>query len=692
MQDRWNDADAESYLDKYGPKWGADLALRTYSSRIIGADDALVLHGGGNTSVKGVERTILGDEVPAVYVKGSGWDLAKIEPQGFPAVELAHMLRLVELPVLSDETMVNEQRTHMFDASAPNPSIETLLHAFLPQRFVDHTHADAILALTNHPEGEDYVRAALGDDILIVPYVKPGFDLARLCAERFRAFPDCAAMVLMQHGLFTWGDTARRAYAHHIELVTKAEEFVVARALPKAPRPGVDKLATARARAAQIAPLLRGALAESGKTWVLTHRVDADTLARVNDPRLDRWVEAGPLTPDHVIRTKNLGCVVRVPDGDDAAMRTAIGDAIGTYRVDYQTYFDRQSERVGGGLTRLDTTPRVLLVPGVGVFAVGEDPKATRIILDITDHTLAVKDESEGLGAFEGLPEDDLFDVEYWSLEQAKLGKSKAKPLARKVALITGGAGAIGIGIAKKLREQGACIVLADRDDAALARAEGVLGKGADLTLVRMDVTIEASVANGFADAAGAFGGVDIVVPNAGIAHSAPLPSLADDDFRRVMDVNAHGVFLTVREAGRIFQRQGTGGDIILISSKNVFGPGAEFAAYSASKAAAHQLCRVAAIEYAKFDVRVNMVNPDAVFAQDGVASGLWAEVGPDRAKAKGLAFDQLPDHYRQRNLLKAVVTGDHVGNAVVFLATRQTPTTGASIPVDGGVENAFPR
>jgi NAD(P)-dependent dehydrogenase (short-subunit alcohol dehydrogenase family)/ribulose-5-phosphate 4-epimerase/fuculose-1-phosphate aldolase len=514
-----------------------------------------------------------------------------------------------------------------------------------------------------------------------------------LAAKCFEEMPDCTGMVLMQHGLFTWGETAKESYDRHIELVSKAEAYVAAHPTTKEPLANEAAVDAARALAAQIAPLLRGALGEDGRRWVMEYRVDPQMLAWVNADRLDRWVAVGPLTPDHVIRTKNRACIVRVPEGgDDAERKAAILDAVRAYRADYDRYFQDASAKAGGSYTQLDSTPRVVLVPGVGMFGVGNSPKAARICCDITEHTLAVKEACEGLGPFQGLDDDLLFEIEYWSLEQAKLGKKAEKPLARQVALITGGAGAIGIGVARALLKQGAQVVLADRDAEGLARAEAVLNGGAFVSTVQMDVTDAGSVAAGFEQAALAYGGVDIVVPNAGIAHSASITSLDEEDFRRVMEVNAHGVFLTVREAGRQLIRQGTGGHIVLISSKNVFGPGAEFAAYSASKSAAHQLCKIAAMEFAPHQIRVNMVNPDAVFSQNGVASGLWAEVGPDRARAKGIAFDDLQEHYRKRNLLAATVTGDHVGAAVVFFASSQTPTTGATLPVDGGVVVAFPR
>ncbi|MGC6513636.1 MAG: bifunctional aldolase/short-chain dehydrogenase [Myxococcota bacterium] len=695
MRSRWSDEEAQRYVETYAGVCSREVALRVYTSHLIGAEPSLVLHGGGNTSVKGTVKTLLGDEVDALFVKGSGWNLGTIEPAGFPAVDLAHMRRVAAVPTLSDEAMVNEQRTHLFDAASPNPSIETLVHAVIDATYVDHSHADAILALTNHPEGERYVREALGSDIVLVDYVKPGFDLCRATLAALSRFPDARAMVLMQHGLFTWGETAREAYESHISLVSKAEAYLAAHPPEREPRCSPDDVAEARASAGRVAPLLRGALAEEvgegWRRWVLEHRVDEDILAQVNSDRLDRWVAAGTLTPDHVIRTKPRACVVRVDlSGDDAAIRQQIDAAVAAYRQAYEAYFTAHA--AGGAYTMLDTTPRVILVPGVGLFGVGKDPKAARINVDLTVHTLEVKEGCEGLGPFEGLPDDLLFEIEYWSLEQAKLGKKKEPMLGRRVALVTGAAGAIGFGVARSLLDAGACVVLADIDEAGLQRVEERLNGGARVASVRMDITDAASVRWGFEQASLAFGGVDLVVPNAGIAHSRTIADLDERDWRRVMEVNANGTFLTVREAARHLKAQGAGGQIVLVSSKNVFGPGAAFAAYSASKAAAHQLCKIAALELAPHGIRVNMVAPDAVFSESEVQSGLWREIGADRAHAKGLTEAELPDHYRNRNLLRARVTGSHVGEAVVFFAREATPTTGASLPVDGGVAGAFPR
>lgn len=692
MNSRYDDAEAKRYIDTYGPEWGEDLALRVYTSHLIGGDPTLVLHGGGNTSVKSLHRDLFGRDIPALYVKGSGWNLGDIEPEGFPGVDLAYLQQLIQLPELSDEEMVNAQRTHMFNASSPNPSVETLLHGFLPAKFVDHSHANVILALTNHPDGERYIKEALGERICIVPYIKPGYDLARLAAQCFTAFPECEAMVLMNHGLFTWGATARESYEKHLELVTRAETYLAQHPAPATSTASAAAVSTARERATSVLPILRGALSGPQKLhWILDTRDTPELLGLASDPRISAWVDAGCLTPDHVLRTKPYACLITLTD-DPGKDRETIEAAVNQYRETYAQYFTTHSHRSKTPLKRLDTTPRVIIIPGVGIIGVGNTTKAAAICADITEHTLAVKSESEGLTPFQGLPEPDIFDVEYWSLEQAKLGKKTPPPLTGQVAFITGGAGAIGRGIASELLSKGCVVALCDIDADALADAQQALNGGKQLFTVTADITKPESLASAFAQTIRAFGGIDLIIPNAGIALSAPITGLSASDFAKVMEVNAQGTYNTLHIGAKLLKAQGIGGHIVLVSSKNVFGPGAEFAAYSASKAAAHQLCKVAALELAADGIRVNMVNPDAVFSGGGTESGLWNAVGPSRAAAKGLKPSDLPAHYQQRNLLNARVTAEDVGRAIVFFVTEQTPTTGASLPVDGGIPGAFPR
>ena len=706
MESRWSEREAAEFVERLAPRWGEDLALCVYGSRLVGRDPDLVMHGGGNTSLKGTVTTLVGERVEALFVKGSGWDLDAIEPPGLPAVDLAHLRKLRALAELSDEEMVNQLRTHLFDASAPNPSVETLLHAFLPHRFVDHTHADIALVLTNQPrdEAEAMVREAFGPRWAIVPYVMPGFALAKLAAEVYERDPSVEGLVLMNHGLFTFADDARTAYERMIAGADRAERFVRARA--RACRPtgcGARLEVPPAGAAARLAPVLRGALAEAtgdaDRPWrrmILEHRASEATLDILAGSDAARIAAANPLTPDHVIRTKGPALLLPgdLPLDDPGALRERLAAAVARYREAYDAYFETNRARARTRVTKLDSSPRVILVPGVGLFTAGRTKQDARIAADIAEHTLRAKALANAIGRYTALGDADLFDMEYWSLEQAKLGKAKEAALAGQVALVTGAAGAIGFAVCQKLIEAGAHVVAADLAGERLEAAAGELdpGRRGLAAGVVMDVTDERSVAAGFAETCRLYGGVDILVLNAGIAHVSPIEATDPAAFRRVVDVNLVGYFLVLREVAALFRRQGTGGNVIVNSSKNVFAPGADFGAYSASKAGAHQLGKVAALELAAAGVRVNMVNADAVFGDAKRPSGLWQAVGPARARSRCLDPAQLRDYYRERNLLKAAVTPEHVGNAVVFFASNLTPTTGATLPVDGGVPDAFPR
>src|SRR5437868_721581 len=706
MKSRWSDTEAREFCERYAPAWGEPLALRVYTSRLIGAEADLVMHGGGNTSVKVTKETLLGDRVEALCVKGSGWDLDSIEPQGLPALDAGYLRRLRKLESLSDEEMVNQLRTHLFDATAPNPSVETLLHAFLPHVFIDHTHADAILALTNQPDGAELIRQALGASVVIVPYVMPGFRLAKLAAEMFEGMPDAHGLVLLKHGLFTFAADARTSYERTIEYVDRAESFLHshARARPAARKAqGTASRQSAAALMAKFGPVLRGLLAsppasagQPAPRVILEHRAAPEDLALLGAPECASLASRGPLTPDHVIRTKAKPLFIGEPRLDDPeAFRSQVGAAIEAYRKAYDSYFAEQVRAKSTSRKKLDPAPRVLLIPGLGIVCAGKTRKDAAIAADISEHTLRIKSAAESMGRYEPLDDSELFDMEYWSLEQAKLGKETEKPLARQVALVTGAAGAIGVATCAELARAGAHVVLTDVDGEALERARAKVAQiagASGCSAVRMDVTSEESVDAAFDHACRTFGGVDVVVANAGIAHVSPLADADAGQFRKVLDVNLVGYFLTLRAAARVMRAQGTGGNIVVNASKNVFAPGADFGAYSASKAAGHQLGKVAAIELAPIGVRVNMINADAVFAEGDTPSGLWREIGPDRARSRGLAPEKLQEYYRERNLLHSEVTGADVGRAVVFFASNQTPTTGATLPVDGGIAAAFPR
>lgn len=695
MQNKYNEQKAQAFIDTY-PNIPSELALRTYTSRLLGREEELVLHGGGNTSVKGWTKNLLGEEFEVIYVKGSGWDLGDIEPQGHSGLALASLKKLRALDTLSDEEMVNQFRTNLLEASSPNPSIETLVHAFLPHTFIDHTHANAIVALTNQQNGEALIREALGKKIGILPFIMPGFPLSKAVAELYEAKPEMECIILRNHGIFTFGDDAKTSYDLMIHYVSLAENFIK-QAMDKA---GASALETvSRPEPDIILPLLRGSLSyklEDGQTQLFTlHlRQNNDILkALARDDAEDLFV-SGVLTPDHVIRTKNYPLFFDFNQCSEDQTKSKIQNAIKEYQQQYSVYFNKQCADKKVQRTMLDSMPRVMLIRGLGIVCAGKTAREAIISADICEHTLATKCKAAAVGGYQELDESFIFDMEYWSLEQVKLGKNKPLPLQGKTALVTGGGGAIAGGIGRQLLGAGAQVILTDINEERLNMVCDKLAEAHGSLMVRpllMDVTDSESVTRALSEVIASTGGLDILVPNAGIAHVAAIADLEEEAFRKVIDVNLIGVYQVIKAAIPVFRRQETGGDIIINSSKNVFAPGANFGAYSASKAGSHQLGKIAALELAAMGVRVNMINADAIF-DDTVSSGLWDVVGPDRMRSRNLDPEGLKEYYRQRNLLKTQVMADHVGNGVVFFASGQTPTTGATLPIDGGIMAAFPR
>ncbi|MFB3853205.1 MAG: bifunctional aldolase/short-chain dehydrogenase [Vicinamibacterales bacterium] len=701
MINRWSDDEAAGFVAKYGDEWGEALALRTYTARLLGQEPSLVLHGGGNTSVKAMRPNVLGDLVPAIYVKASGRDLATIEPCDQPALDLERLLALETLGALGDEEMINQLRINLFRHDSGTPSIESLVHAFLKPRFIDHTHADAVLALTNQAGGLERVIEALGEKVIVLDYVRPGFALAKAASAAFGSTPGSTGMVWMHHGITTWGETARESYSSMIDLVTKAEEYLARRSsrplrvFLSIPRPPSCE------RVQAVAPILRGLLSKPRAASeglpprvIVQAHASEDVVSLLDAPGARDLFVTPALTSDHLIRTKATPAWVEAPDfADPARLREQISRAVDRYASEYNAYLARHAASRPGSLAPFDPRPRVILVPGAGAFCAGPDAHAAAIARDITAHTLAVKWAVAGMGKYQGLAEEHLAAMEYHVQQHAKLARTEGT-MAGRVALVTGAAGAIGYGIAERLLEEGCHVAVTDLPGEALEE----LGKefaarfATRAIAVSMDVTDRWSVASGFAAVVSAWGGVDLVVANAGLAHVSPLEEMDVEKFRLLERVNVEGTLLVLAEAARHFRHQAAGGDVVLVSTKNVFAPGARFGAYSATKAAAHQLGRIASLELAELDVRVNMVSPDAVFGHGMRRSGLWKEVGPERMRARGLDEAGLEDYYRNRNLLKARVTARHVANAVLYFATRQSPTTGATIPVDGGLPDSTPR
>lgn len=677
MRDRWSDEDARGAVDRYAAEdVSEDVALRVYTTRLLGADPRLVLHGGGNSSVKSRATDVLGREVEALFVKGSGWDMGSIEPAGLPAVELAPLLELEALEELSDEEMVNQHRRALLDSAAPSPSVETLLHAWIPHRFIDHTHANAVLALTDQPRGEELCGELYGDRVAIVPYIMPGFALAKAAKAAFDATPDVEGMVLLKHGIFTFGATAREAYERMIELVAAAEERVEAgRRTSFAAAPLPDPLAAPEA----IAPIVRGALAlEVGpgdgdhRRFLLDFRTSPEIRAYVSGEEVTRYACAGTVTPDHVIRTKPRPLILRAPlAGDLEAWAARARDAVARYRAAYGAYFERHAARHGGGLTPLDASPRVVLVPGVGLFAAGEDARAAAVAADLAEATVEVVSAAEAMDRFESIAEADLFDVEYWSLEQAKLGRRKEKPLARHVAVVTGGAGAIGRATAAAFREAGCEVALLDVAGERLRRVAGDMGALA----VECDLTDDAAVDRAIDAVIGAFGGVDILVSNAGAAWQGRVADVADDVLRESFELNFFAHQRVARAAVRVMRAQGTGGCLLFSVSKQAVNPGPAFGPYGLPKAATMALVRQYALEHGADGIRSNGVNADRI--RSGI---LTDDMVAARAAARGVDEEE----YMRGNLLGREVRAEDVGRAFVALALARA-TTGAILTVDGG-------
>ncbi|MEZ4264406.1 MAG: bifunctional aldolase/short-chain dehydrogenase [Polyangiaceae bacterium] len=691
MQSQYTDADAAAAIASRAEGVSEDLALRTYTARLLGREGGLVLHGGGNTSVKSRARDAIGRETEVLHVKGSGWDLATIEAPGHPAVRLARLRELADVPSLTDEQMVNELRLALLDASAPTPSVEALLHAVLPAKWVDHTHADAVLSVLDQPEPRALAEEVWGADMLYVPYVMPGFGLARACKV---AWEEAAAvglepklMILERHGIFTFGETAKESYERMIDAVTRAERFTADR-MQTANVPAVDRDEVLEAR---VAPILRGALAEVAdepmeRGPVVVVRSHEWILAFLERKDLAELTGEGCATPDHVIRTKPWPMVVSEPAyDDDARLRAQLLAGLRSYRERYEAYFRQQSEAKGVVKKQLDPWPRVVLLPRVGVCAVGRTVKEATIAADIYEHTVQVIVDACDVGDYKPVGRGDLFEVEYWSLEQAKLKKPVELPLSGRVSLVTGAASGIGLATARCLAEAGAHVVLVDRDAGLLGDAHKELSAafGASVAMVLADVSRPTEVELAMSFACRTFGGLDVVVSNAGTAPQGLLHTPAGDDaLRGSLEGNlvAHNVVASA--AVEIMRTQGRGGCLLFNASKAAFAPGPNFGPYAVAKAGLVALMRQYAIDLGPEGIRANAVNADRVRTRlfdDGVAES--------RASARGLTVAQ----YFASNLLSREVEARDVGAAFVHLAAARA-TTGCVLTVDGGNPAAFPR
>jgi rhamnulose-1-phosphate aldolase/alcohol dehydrogenase len=702
MENRFDEREAKEFVKQF-PTLSEALALRLYTSRLIGRDRGLVLHGGGNTSVKVRIKNVVGEKRDVLYVKGSGADLATLGPEGLVGLELQELQRLKSLESLSDDEMENQLQVHKVHFRSPDPSVEALLHAFLPHRYVDHTHAQSILVLTNQKHGQKFVEEVLGPRVGVLPYLHSGFPLAKAVIELYENNPDVEAIVLMNHGIFTFAEDARVCYENMIRFVQKAESYIEKRIEGKSlwhSRTDLGLVKDVTRSTGRVTSVIRGGCAYPDPDGKLRRfyaevRSTPELVEASCSNEAPALCRSGALTPDHIIWTKHRAAYIDSVPEEDESLKGRIKEAIDLYKKECARYFEAHAPRHGGLLERLDPYPRIFLVAGIGLVAIGLTRKAARFAADIAEQTVQAQLRAMALGDYIPLDESHAFDMEYWGLQQKKLAKPAPPPLQGQVAVVSGGAGAIGLGISDRLLAAGALVVICDIEESRLKKVHSILARKYGESLLEevvFDVTDYSSVEKAFQEISRRVGGIDLVVPNAGIAHVAKIEDLDPKKFRQVIDVNLMGTFNMVKASVPIFRRQGTGGNVVVISSKNVFDPGAAFGAYSASKAGAHQIGKIAALELAELGVRVNMVNPDAIFGDEEVSSKLWDLVGEDRMKSRGLDYEGLKEYYRQRNLLKARVLAEHVGNVVVFFASNQTPTTGATLPVDGGIPAAFPR
>jgi rhamnose utilization protein RhaD (predicted bifunctional aldolase and dehydrogenase)/NAD(P)-dependent dehydrogenase (short-subunit alcohol dehydrogenase family) len=650
------------WSDEEAGQFRGELGLRVYTSRLLGRDKSLVLHGGGNTSVKIREKNILGEEEELLYVKGSGWDLETIEVGGFTPVHMPYLLKLAGLEAMSDMQMSNELLTHMKIASAPSPSVETILHALLPYKYVDHTHADAFISVSNTGNGLARLREIYGDLLVYIPYVMPGFDLARLCAELFpreHRPGHTLGMALEHHGIFSFGQNARESYEQMINLVRMAEDYLRDHKAWQLPVQ-FSSTSPKTSYSLELAQLRREVSSVAGAPVVLSTHRDERSMSFVSRKDFPEISQRGPATPDHVIRTKRLPMV---------------GRDVKTYASDYAGYFSKFAPKAKQPLTMLDAAPRVILDRELGRISVGRTAREAAIVSDIYEHTMDVIERAGLLGGWEALPAHHIFDVEYWELEQMKLRKSSGTaPYQGEIALVTGAASGIGKACVDSLLKRGACVVGLDINSSITA-----LHNHQDFLGLVCDITCEDNLHDALEKAVLRFGGLDMMILNAGIfPKSCNIENLDMKVWRQVMQINLDANLALLQATHPLLKCALHGGRVVVVGSKNVPAPGPGAAAYSTSKAAMNQLARVTALEWGKDRIRINSIHPNAVFD-----TGLWTEeVLLSRAKAYGLSIQE----YKTNNVLKAEVSSRDVAElAAEMCGALFAKTTGAQVPVDGG-------
>jgi len=670
LKNNWSNAESNKYIKKYRALGHSkDVALRVYTTRLLGRNSELVLHGGGNTSVKTSIKDIDGKKYDVLCVKGSGWDMAEIEPEGLPAVKLQPLLLLEKKKYLSDEDMVNYQKRNLINIKSPNPSVETFLHAFLPFKYVDHTHSDAIMNVTNRPDGLNFCKKIFGKKVSIVPYVMPGFGLAKKISKVYSKNPNIECLILMNHGIFAFANNAKEAYSLMIKYVSQAE-----RAVKKLKSKKIKQIKnySLKFSSHEVAPVIRGLLSENeNQKFIVNFRINQNLKYFINGKNVRSYSSKGTATPDHVIRVKPFPLVITPKKNSTIEeFKLVAKKDFDNYRKKYQNYFNKNKKNVKGKKIMLDTSPRVILVQNVGMFSVGKDLKSAKIAGDLTETNAKVISSVEETSVYKFIPEKDLFDVEYWSLEQAKIKKAK-KLLEGNVVVITGSTGTIGFETYKMFKSYGAEVILLDFNKKKLKELQSKIKD----TCVYCDVTNKKSVESAFKQICKKFGGIDILISNAGNAPSGTIAEVSDDLLRESFEVNFFSHQNCASEAVKIMKKQNINGCLLFNISKQSVNPGKNFGPYGLPKSALLSLCKQYAVDYGSYGIRSNGINADRI------RSGLMTDkMIKSRAKARLVTTDD----YMKGNLLLNEVKAEDVAKAFLHLATSKK-TTGAVLTVDGG-------
>mgnify|MGYP001295326741 CR=1 FL=1 len=675
MKNNWSSREANKFIEKYN-KVGVskDLALRIYSTQLLGKEKKLVLHGGGNTSLKTVSKNIFGKKINVMHIKGSGWDMSDIDYPGLPAVELDPLLETVNLKKLDDFSMVNLQRKNLLDSNSPNPSVETLLHAFIPHKYVDHTHANSILGLIDQPNDIEICKKVFGDKVGIVPYVIPGFELAIKANSVFQKNNKVIGLILLNHGIFSFGSTAKESYERMIQLVNIAERYLSK--YPNKILKNSKKIKKNIIKIEDVFPLIRKNLSskidDNFTKWVLDFRSNKKILSYLNNKNLNIFSQSGPITPDHVIRIKPKPLILKLENISRKELDKKILNSINIFKKNYIKYFNKNKKFLKGSVM-LDTNPRIILIPGLGIVGIGRTSKEAKIASDLAECTIDVISQAESFGKFKSISEKEIFKMEYWSLEQAKLKNLKRKHFSGNVVLISGGCGEIGLSTAESFLKEGAEVILLEKEQRRINDTPTKIKKF--VSILKCDVTNTYSLDKAIKEVIKIHGGIDILVCNAGAPWQGKMAEVSKDIMQKSLDLNLLSHHHISQHAVKVFLKQNTGGQLLYNISKQSINPGRNFGPYGIAKAATLFMMRQYTLEYAKFGVRANGVNPDRIKTNFGGKNFV-----KERAKARGVKTSD----YLKSNLLNTEVKPKDVADAFVLLA-KSKKTTGDVLTVDGG-------